>query len=355
MNLFNSLPAYFRHRLGTRAQKIPLDAGSACPNRDGTISRGGCIFCNAAGSGSGMALSGTSLQAQWDIWRSRYQQSGRKEQYIAYLQSFSNTYGSPQRLAQLIETIQDFPDAIGVSIGTRPDCLDAEKLDIIAASTLPETWLELGVQTAHNASLRIINRGHKAEDSAWAINEAAARGIRVCAHVIFGLPNETKEDMLATVEWLNTLPILGIKFHNLYVCHNTALAHMWKNEQYEPISRKDYIEILIEAISQLRSDIVIHRLVGDPEAEELLTPTWAMDKRGLVREIDAALRGPNLWQGCRRDAPTRPLWYDNPVELSKKRRYALNQALNDIRARNAFYAEYEAEHKTENTTEHNED
>lgn len=341
MNIFNSLPAYFRHRLGTRAQKIPLDAGSACPNRDGTLSRGGCIFCNATGSGSGMSLSGTSLHEQWNIWRARYAKSGREQAYIAYLQSFSNTYGSPARLAALMETVQSLPDAIGVSIGTRPDCLDAQKLDILAASTLPEVWLELGVQTAHDQSLKIINRRHDAAISAWAIKEAAARGIRVCAHVIFGLPQESKEHMLQTVHWLNELPILGIKFHNLYVCRNTALAKMYHDGAYEPLTRQNYIDILVEALCILRSDIVVHRLTGDPELDELVAPLWAAEKPDLIRDIDLAMRRPSLWQGCRNShdsaASSRPLWYDNPADMSKKKLGALECALEELRARNSFY------------------
>ncbi len=349
MNIFNSLPAYFRHRLGTRAQKIPLDAGSGCPNRDGTLSRGGCIFCNAAGSGSGMALSGTSLLEQWNIWRDRYAQSGRKQAYIAYLQSFSNTYGPAERLAYLMDTVQALPDAAGISIGTRPDCLDDAKLDILAASRLPETWLELGVQTAHDATLRLINRRHDAAISAWAIKEAAARGIRVCAHVIFGLPNETPAQMLETVHWLNALPILGIKFHNLYVCQNTALEALYARGDYVPMTRQAYIDILVEALCILRPDIVVHRLTGDPELEELVAPLWAAEKPELIRDIDLAMRRPKLWQGCHATgdwavvaAVDRPLWFDNPADMSKKKLGALEAALTELRARNALYEKHGA-------------
>lgn len=288
-----------------------------------------------------MALSGTSLLDQWNIWRDRYAQSGRKQAYIAYLQSFSNTYGPPERLASLMSTIQSLPDVAGISIGTRPDCLDAQKLDILAASHLPETWLELGVQTSHNDTLRLINRRHDAAISAWAIKEAAARGIRVCAHVIFGLPNETPEQMLQTIHWLNDLPILGIKFHNLYVCHHTALATMHSQGAYTPLTRQAYIDILVEALCILRPDIVVHRLTGDPELSELVAPLWAAEKPDLIRDIDLAMRRPNLWQGCHATgdwlATERPLWFDNPADMSKKKLGALEQVLVELRARNRFY------------------
>lgn len=337
MNLFNSLPAYFRHRLGMRAQKIPLDAGSQCPNRDGTLSHGGCIFCNPLGAGSGLGLAGKSIEEQWDIWRQHYALSGRTEMYIAYLQSFSNTYGSHSRISSLLARIEKLDDVSGLSIGTRPDCLDDTKLQMLADASFPEVWLELGVQTSHNRSLQRINRGHTSEVSEWAIRAAAEKGLRVCAHLIFGLPDETEQDMLDTVHWINTLPVLGIKFHSLYVCEHTKLAQMWRRGDYVPMEQAEYIDILIKSLAILRSDIVVHRLIGDPDTEELLAPTWAGDKRPLMLAIDKALRSRGLWQGCQNDAATRPLWYDNPVELSRKRLYALENALAELRSRNPYY------------------
>lgn len=337
MNYFNTLSVYFRHRLGTRAQKIPLDAGSGCPNRDGTISKGGCTFCNPVGSGSGMGLAGRTLEEQWAIWRARYARSRRAESYIAYLQSFSNTYGSPLRLKNMLDEIQALEGVVGVSVGTRPDCLDEEKLDILAGSPLREVWLELGVQTSHDASLERVNRGHGVAASEWAIGAAAERGLRVCAHLIFGLPGETRADMLRTVDWINTLPVLGVKFHCLYVCRGTALAHEWERGRYAPMLREEYVSLLVEVLSRLRSDIVVHRLVGEPAADELLAPSWAADKRSVGNDIINALAAQGLWQGCRNDAPERPLWFDNPLDLPKAGLAAHAAALAALRAVNSFY------------------
>ncbi|WCB46067.1 TIGR01212 family radical SAM protein [Nitratidesulfovibrio vulgaris] len=316
MNRYNTLSAYFRRRFGVRVQKVPLDAGASCPNRDGTLSSGGCVFCNPAGSGSGMGGAGLSLEEQWALWRARYARSRNAALYIAYLQSFSNTYGSPERLREMLLQLRRLEGISGISVGTRPDCLDGPKLDLLADAGFDETWLELGVQSAHDDTLRRINRGHDAACSAAAIHGAAARGLRVCAHVIFGLPGECAEAMLDTVRWLNGLPVLGVKFHALYVCRGTTLAAQWRGGLYDPMSQSAYVDLMVEALTLLRSDIVVHRVVGEPSGDELLAPEWAADKRATMALVQQALATQGLWQGCRTDAPVRPLWYDNPAELT---------------------------------------
>lgn len=316
MNRYNTLSAYFRRRFGVRVQKVPLDAGASCPNRDGTLSRGGCVFCNVAGSGSGLGGAGLSLEEQWAVWRARYARSRNAALYIAYLQSFSNTYGPAARLEEMLLQLRRLEGISGLSVGTRPDCLDATKLDMLASAGFDETWLELGVQTAHDDTLDRINRGHDAACSAAAISDAAARGLRVCAHVIFGLPGEDAGAMLDTVRWLNALPVFGVKFHALYVCSGTALAAQWRAGRYEPMQQAAYVELMVEALTLLRSDIVVHRVVGEPSGDELLAPEWAADKRTTLNLVQQALAGRGLWQGCRTDAPARPLWFDNPAELT---------------------------------------
>lgn len=224
MKSWNTLTAHFKRRFGQRAQKIPLDAGSTCPNRDGALSRAGCTFCNAVGSGSGLAAQGMSLADQWALWRAHFLASGKAALFLAYFQSFSNTYGPAARLARLLDDLEGLPDLVGLSVGTRPDCMDAEKARLLAAAPWPETWLELGVQTLNDATLRRVNRGHDAAASLKAIDLIAAAGrVQVCAHLMIGLPGETPDDVLATVERLNTTPVHGVKLHNVYVCRDTAL------------------------------------------------------------------------------------------------------------------------------------
>lgn len=286
MHGWNTFTSHLRRRFGQRVQKIPLDAGSSCPNRDGVLSRAGCTFCNAVGSGSGMGLSGMDLPAQWDHWRAHFHASGRATLFIAYLQSFSNTYGSISRFSTLLDVLRDLPDMAGISVGTRPDCIDAEKAVMLAALPCPEKWLELGVQTLHDATLLRINRGHNAAASEAAIKLVATAGVQVCAHLMLGLPGESPDDVLETIRRINDLPVHGVKFHNVYVCSNTALEHEFRTGTYTPLAEEAYIELIIEALHRLRPDIIIHRVVADPAPGELVAPLWATKKADLLRAIE---------------------------------------------------------------------
>lgn len=286
MYVWNTFTSHLRRRFGQRVQKIPLDAGSSCPNRDGTLSSAGCTFCNAVGSGSGLGLSGMNLPAQWDYWRDHFHASGRAALFIAYLQSFSNTYGPASRFAELLAVLQKLPDMVGISVGTRPDCVDTEKLALFAALPCPEKWLELGVQTLHDATLVRINRGHTVAASETAITLAAKAGVPVCAHLMFGLPGESPEDMLETVRKINALPVQGVKLHNVYVCKNTALEAAFRAGAYVPLAEDSYINLVVEALCRLRPDIVIHRVVADPAPGELVSPAWAETKADLLRCIE---------------------------------------------------------------------
>lgn len=292
MYRWNTLTAHFKSRFGQRVQKIPLDAPEAsCPNRDGTLSRQGCAFCNASGSGSGLGQSGMDLAKQWAFWRSHFLDSGKASLFLAYFQSFSNTYGPASKLQALIDSLIGLPDLVGISVGTRPDCLDAEKIQILASAPWKEIWLELGVQTLHDATLRRINRGHDAKASLNAIDLAAQYGqnkVQVCAHVMIGLPGETPEDVLTTVDRLNDMPIQGIKLHNVYVCRNTALEQEFLSGTYQPLKRLEYVSLASQILTRLRSDILVHRVVADPAPGELIAPDWATDKSGLVRSIEHA-------------------------------------------------------------------
>lgn len=370
MNRYHQLSAYFRHRFRRRVQKIPLDAGFTCPNRDGTLSTRGCIFCNPQGSGSGMGLLGTSLEDQWAFWRDRYGRSDQAGIFIAYLQSFSNTYGPVEKLRRTLEALEALPDLAGLSIGTRPDCLDSEKLDCMArfaAGNLPcarhdlaagpashgqpapashghsaparltgqngqngqygqsvphdecpsilpgrEVWLELGLQSAHDRTLARINRGHDFAASEAAVRMAAERGLRVCAHLIAGLPGETEEDFLLTVDRVNALPVHGVKFHNLYVAKDTELARHWERGDYTPLTEEEYLHLLVRALPRLRPEIVVQRLTGDAAADELLAPHWSGGKTAFIASVARELERLNTWQGKELDTasgPLPPLWF----------------------------------------------
>ncbi len=305
---YRSLDAWLRARHGEKVQKIPLDAGSGCPNRDGTIAKGGCTFCNALGSGSGIGE--ISLAEQWAYWRERFAASDRLKNtrlFLGYLQAFSNTYGPAGRLARLLDQLEGLPGLIGVCVGTRPDCLDEEKLALLAARSRPEIWpelwLELGVQSRHDATLARVRRGHNAADSERAIRMAARHGLNVCAHLMAGLPGETREDFLETVRWIADLPVAGVKLHSLYVCAGTPLADDWRGGRYQPQSQEEYVELLAEALALLPSSLVLHRLTGDPAPGELLAPDWAASKGGTLRLLDRLLDQRDWWQGRAMDAP----------------------------------------------------
>lgn len=293
---YNTLSQAFRSIFGRRAKKISLDAGSACPNRDGTRARGGCLFCNASGSGTGLHHKGFGLRAQWEA--ATVSSRRRGEALVAYLQSFSNTHGPAARLAGLVAAVAALPDAAGLSLGTRPDCLDAEKIALLAAAPLPHVRLELGLQSANDATLGRINRGHDAAAFARAATDAAAAGLWVTAHIMAGLPGESPADFLASIDFLNALPVRGVKFHNTLVVAGSGLAALYAAGGYEPMSRPDYLDCVAEGLARLRPDIVIERLNADPAPGELVAPAWAADKQALLRDIRARLEREDITQGC---------------------------------------------------------
>ncbi|NJB68177.1 hypothetical protein GGQ74_001850 [Desulfobaculum xiamenense] len=306
MNRYHGLSAHLHRRFGTRIRKIPLDAGFTCPNRDGTLSRRGCAFCNGQGSGTGLHADGMDIEGQWNRWRAQLGAKHHTDRFIAYLQSFSNTYGPIERLERVLSRITSLPGAVGLCIGTRPDCLDDDKLDLLAALPLPEVWLDLGLQSSNDDTLRRINRGHDSAAFARATHAAADRGLAVCAHIIMGLPGEGPHDFLRSARFVNALPVRGVKLHNLYVCTGTPMERMFKEENYCPPSLNTYIQSVIGALELLRPEIVIHRLAADPAPGELVAPDWAADKREIHNAINRALAAADTWQS-RALAPHAPI------------------------------------------------
>lgn len=295
---WNRLSDYFLYHHGERVHKIPLDASFSCPNRDGTISRGGCAFCNPQGSGTGLGLQGLTLAQQWEKRRQRLLGRGVRR-FIAYLQSFSNTHGPLEKLAAVLADLKKLPDLAGIAVGTRPDCVDQEKIDLIARETqdLPERWVEFGVQSSNDDTLRRINRGHDSACAAGAIVLAHKAGLKVCAHLVAGLPGENGADFAASVRWLSGLPIAGVKFHGLYICRDTALAAAYARGAYTPLTQTEYVSLMVDALPLLRPDIVVQRMTGDPGGSELVAPDWAGRSRETTSLILAEMRRRDIWQG----------------------------------------------------------
>lgn len=321
---YYSLAAYMRQRFGCRVQKIPLDANFSCPNRDGTISRQGCLFCNARGSGSGLGAQGLDLAGQWGHWQEIYLRRHKNPRFIAYLQSFSNTHGPLSKLREVLEELHPLinnGEMAGIAVGTRPDCLDDEKLALLASFPVEEVWLELGLQSADDAVLKAINRGHDSDCFSRACRAAANHGLRVCAHLMAGLPQEEEEGLQGSVQLVNALPVHGVKFHNVYVCEGSSLAALWRAGKYTPIERSVYVRQLGMALATMRSDMVVQRLTGDPAPGELLAPEWAADKRILLAEIHNFMHNNTTWQGKMCDAPDAPpSWFDQAEELPQSLR-----------------------------------
>lgn len=306
----NKAPRYFslderlRAVFGEKVRKIPLDAGSTCPNRDGTLSTGGCAFCNADGSGTGRASLG--LRGQWDYWRGRFSHSRSGADcrvFLGYLQSFTNTYGPASRLASLLNELSALPGIAGACVGTRPDCVDEEKLALMAALPFREFWLEIGAQSCRDATLERINRGHTVADSERAVRLAASFGVNVCLHLMAGLPGEREEDFLETVQWTASLPVQGVKLHNLYIPRGTAVEKEWKEGRLVPLEQEQYAALAARALTFLPSAVVMHRICADPAPGELAAPSWAVDKGGTLHLIRSILEYNDWWQGKACDAP----------------------------------------------------
>jgi len=297
---YRDLNSYLKARFGQRVQKITLDAGLTCPNRDGRIGTGGCLYCNARGSGTGAWRRGQSITTQMEEGLPRLARRYRAAKFIAYFQSFSNTYAPKEHLRELYEEALAFPQVVGLSIGTRPDCLAEDVLDLLAEYAQDRlVWLELGLQSAHDATLQRLNRGHDAACFTTAVNRAAARGLEVIAHVILGLPGEGPREMAATATYLSRLPLQGVKIHLLYVVKDSSLDSLHKAGEYACLSEAEYVQRAVDFIERLPSHLVIHRLTGDPHPEELVAPAWCLNKTQVLQHLREEFTRRGTRQGSR--------------------------------------------------------
>ena len=285
-NLLNDFNTHLRKQFGCRVQKISIDAGLTCPNRDGTKSYGGCIFCGAKGSGTGAARDHISITQQISQGKAFAIKRYKAKKFLAYFQSFSNTYASCDTLRRLYNEALSDPDIVGLCIGTRPDCIDEEKLDMIASYTSDYlVWLEYGLQSIHNRTLETINRGHTFEDFVQAVRLTRGREIYVCTHVILGLPGESRKDVLETANAVADLKIDGIKIHSMYILEGTPMATLYRQGGYSCLSQQEYVEWLVDFLSLLPPETIVHRLTGDPDPSLLLAPSWALRKQETLNRI----------------------------------------------------------------------
>ncbi len=295
---YNDYNTYLRSVFGERVQKIVIDAGLSCPNRDGTLSEGGCIYCNAKGSGSGAFIRGISIHQQLEQGKEIMAKRYKAKKFLAYFQSFTNTYTSCEKMKAMYDEALSVHGTVGLAIGTRPDCIDENRLDLIESYTDDYlVWIEYGLQSAHNATLKFINRGHDFNCFKKAVEMTKGRGINICAHVILGLPGETRNMMLDTARILAELGIDGIKIHLLYVIKKTPLEVLWRKGKYKCMNQHDYVQTLCDILEILPENVIIQRITGDPHSDELAAPQWAMNKNETFALIQNTLEQRDSWQG----------------------------------------------------------
>ncbi len=290
--------SYLRQMFGQRVQKIAVDAGLSCPNRDGTLSDKGCIYCNAKGSGTGLWQKGLSIKEQVDAKKIGAIKKYKARLFLAYFQSFSNTYAPVEVLRQIYDQALSCEGMVGMAIGTRPDCVDETRLDLIASYTGEYlVWLEYGLQSVHDQTLELINRHHTFADFIKAIRMTQERKINTCAHIILGLPGETRRMMLDSARVLADEGVNGVKIHLLYVIRGTKLAHMWEQGAYTPMEQAEYVDTVCDFLELLPPQMVIQRITGDPHLDELLAPQWAGRYRETFNMIQQVLEDRDTCQG----------------------------------------------------------
>ncbi|WP_457552891.1 TIGR01212 family radical SAM protein [Desulfobacula sp.] len=295
---YSDYNTYLRQLFGRRVQKISIDAGLSCPNRDGFLSSKGCIYCNSKGSGTGLFAKGVSIKDQVKAGKIGMIKKYKAKKFLAYFQSFTNTYTSCDHMRQMFDQALSCEGMVGMAIGTRPDCIDVQKLDLIASYTKEYlVWLEYGLQSAHDETLKAINRGHSVTDFFKALELTSGRGINMCAHVILGLPGEDKNMMLETARILADSLINGVKIHLLYVIKGTFLDGMWKKGDYIPMEQTDYVNRVCDFLELLPKRIIIQRITGDPHSTELQAPLWAGQYRETFNRIQTCLEQRNSFQG----------------------------------------------------------
>jgi radical SAM protein (TIGR01212 family) len=296
---YNTLNNYYRSRFGKKVFKISLDGGFTCPNKDGSKGYGGCIFCSESGSGDFAGNKHDSLEVQFQKIKDMMHEKWSDGYYISYFQANTNTYKPVEELRELYyKAILLDPKIIGLSIGTRPDAFTEEIYDLLEELN-HKTYLqvELGLQTINHETSVLINRGHDIKCFTDCVNELKKRNIEVVVHIINGLPNDTKEDMLHVIDYINDLKVDGIKIHLLHVMKNTKLGKMYLEHPFKVLSMEEYVDITVNQIKRLSPSIIIHRLTGDAPKELLIAPLWSLKKFVVMNEIDKLLRSTNSYQG----------------------------------------------------------
>jgi radical SAM protein (TIGR01212 family) len=295
---YQSFSRFLRERFGTRVQRVTLDGGFTCPNVDGSVAVGGCVFCDNRSFSPNRRLPRASIRAQLERGVALLGKRYGADRFLAYFQAATNTYAPVEKLRRFYDEALAHPQVVGLAIGTRPDCVPEPVLDLIEGYARQHyVCLELGLQSRHDRSLDWMNRGHHFDAFVDAVRRCRGRGFDVCAHVILNLPGESRDDMLATADALAALPVQAVKVHNLHVVRDTPLERMYAAGEVRLFERDEYVGVVCDFLERLPPGLVIQRLSGDAPPDYLVAPRWCLDKPALLRAIHAELERRDGWQG----------------------------------------------------------
>ena len=297
---YHTLDYYYKNKFNKKIFKVSLNAGFSCPNIDGTKGTGGCIYCSKSGSGEFGGNKEDTLNKQFNTIKQLMLKKWPEAKYIAYFQARTNTYAPVEKLKKIYEEVLTYKDVVGINIATRPDCISNECLDYLEELN-KKTYLtiELGLQSIKEETTILINRCHTLKCFENMVKKLRKRNIDVVVHIINGLPGETKEDMINTIKYLNTLDIQGIKIHMLSISKNTRLEKYFEESPFHVLTKEEYIDIVINQLEYLRPEIVIHRITGDPDPKELIEPKWLIKKFCVLNDIDKEMVKRDTYQGTK--------------------------------------------------------
>ncbi|MBB5172815.1 TIGR01212 family radical SAM protein [Texcoconibacillus texcoconensis] len=289
---------HLRQQFGDKVFKVPLDGGFDCPNRDGTVASGGCTFCSERGSGDFAGSRKDDLITQFQTIKERSHKKWKSGKYIGFFQAYTNTYAPVEELREMYEAILEQEGVVGLSIATRPDCLPDDVVEYLAElNERTYLWIELGLQTAHDETGDLINRAHDFQCYVEGVEKLRKHNIRVCSHIINGLPGETPAMMLETAKEVAKLDVQGIKIHLLHLLKRTPMVKQYEKGLLEFLSFDNYVQLVCDQLEVIPNDIVIHRLTGDGPADLMIGPMWSLNKWEVLNAIDAEMKRRNSWQG----------------------------------------------------------
>nr|WP_236784827.1 TIGR01212 family radical SAM protein [Alteribacter salitolerans] len=289
---------HLRQEFGEKIFKVPLDAGFDCPNRDGNVASGGCTFCSERGSGDFAGDRKDDLVTQFTTIKERMHTKWKSGKYIGYFQAYTNTYAPVEELREMYEVILEQEGVVGLAIATRPDCLPDDVVEYLAElNERTYLWVELGLQTAHDRTGLLINRAHDFQCYVDGVNKLRKHGIRVCSHIINGLPLENYDMMIDTAREVAKLDVQGIKIHLLHLLKRTPMVKQYEKGMVEFMSLEEYISLVCDQLEVIPPSMIVHRLTGDGPSELMIGPMWSLNKWAVLNGIDSEMKRRNSWQG----------------------------------------------------------